>query len=530
MDTPLLAHLLRLRYRLLWAQVRTGRGKMALFAVGYLLLVFAGLLLTASGVLMGAAGTQMGRAEAVTRAVLGGLFLWAILASVFLGFSVNHAFSHAALRRYPLGSLARAVARHGIALLDPLWLLVLALYLGLAVGLEVSGSGQVWLGVPAAVALVLANYLTARVVVDVVERALRRWIGRVALFALALLVGVGLPALSAGTARQHAPDLGGLGAALRFTPPGTAAQAMAGSGIPASLAWLAALLVWGAALAAALAALERRPPETRAQAGGTATWDGPCDRVAALCGRTLAPLVSKQLRYYVRSAHLRWNYPLALPMVAWIALFMTRDLFADRPLAPFLAVLGALPALGMCTGGLSLNVFGFDGAGFRRYFLLPVPPARVLLAAALVGLLPGLSLVPVALLAWVAYKPEFADLRLLGMLLCSAIGGLLLYQALGLWSSLLGPKAMPLGATFGKRLSWAGGVIMMVSIMTLFWGPRLAIHVGDAVLRHGWALPLFAGAAAVFFAVTLALGSGTLVRRRERMLSAIDVGAWRKGG
>jgi hypothetical protein len=59
MNTRLLAHLLGLRYRLLWAQVRSRKGKMALFFVGYLFAVLIIVLMALGG--FGAAGLYPAR-------------------------------------------------------------------------------------------------------------------------------------------------------------------------------------------------------------------------------------------------------------------------------------------------------------------------------------------------------------------------------------------------------------------------------------------------------------------------------------
>ena len=50
MDFELIGNLIRLRYKLLWANTRTRNGKIALFFAGYLLLVMVISLLAAGGV------------------------------------------------------------------------------------------------------------------------------------------------------------------------------------------------------------------------------------------------------------------------------------------------------------------------------------------------------------------------------------------------------------------------------------------------------------------------------------------------
>jgi hypothetical protein len=520
-----LLHLLGLRYRLLWAQARTRSGKVVLFAVGYLLVMLAVTLLGVGGLGAAAVAVKGGQAEETARSILGALFLYAMVTSALLGFRIDRAFSEAALRRYPLTALQRAVAQHGAALLDPLWLFVLSLDLGLAVGLSLFGAGHWWLSALAAPLLVVANYAAARLVVGLVERGLCRRAGQLGL----LVAGVLLAALLLSRSGLRIPVFSQLAVVHQVTPSACAAAVMTGSIAARCLVWLTVLLAWGAVLGLALLALERRPPAYRAVAGVRARWEDGYDRIAGLFGSTLGPLVGKQLRQYLRSAHLYLNFPLVIPGLVWFAYQAIQDAPCDRPTALFLAALGAFSALGVCisTGGLSLNVFGFDGAGFRRYFLLPVRPQTVLLAAALVAMMPGAALLVVALLLWLVLAPGPADLRTLLMLVSSGVGGLFLHPSLGLWSSLLGPRPAPLKPEFGS-LSLVANAVMAVELCWLMGVPFAAVHWGSVLLRHGWVVPLFAAASAGLFGVTLAAGGALLVRRRERLLSVIDAGAWRR--
>src|ERR1017187_1943048 len=98
MDTPLILRLVGLRYKLLWAQTRTRNGRIALFLAGYLFAVLILVLVTAGGFGAAMIAVRSGQAEAVAQAVLGGLFLNALIASVVAGFGINTAFTDLALR------------------------------------------------------------------------------------------------------------------------------------------------------------------------------------------------------------------------------------------------------------------------------------------------------------------------------------------------------------------------------------------------------------------------------------------------
>ena len=164
MDSALIGQLVRLRYKLLWAKTRSRNGRIALFLAGYLILVGAVALLTTGGFGAALLAVRSGKAELVARAVLGGIFLEAALASNILGFGLNAIFSDLELRRYPLSASDRRIARHLIGIADPFWLLFLALDLGMAVGMYVAGGGNFWSGAIAVLALFVCNYIFARVI------------------------------------------------------------------------------------------------------------------------------------------------------------------------------------------------------------------------------------------------------------------------------------------------------------------------------------------------------------------------------
>src|ERR1039458_4110581 len=81
--------------------------------------------------------------------------------SVVMGFGMNKVFSDTELRRYPLKARERRFARYFTGIVDPFWLLFLALDLGLAFGLYLYGSGSLALGLIAVLSLLVCNYLPA---------------------------------------------------------------------------------------------------------------------------------------------------------------------------------------------------------------------------------------------------------------------------------------------------------------------------------------------------------------------------------
>jgi hypothetical protein len=505
-----------LRYRLAWAHARSSEGRIVLLAVVGLGLSTAVVLLALGGFGAAAASIRLGRAGVVASVVLAGLHLNAAFASVLLGIGINPALSDATLRRYPLSRVSRLVARHVTALLEPLWLVILALTIGLASGFVAMDVGSAWFAVPAAVFFVVSTYQLGCLVTRAGEWVIARPGGLL----LVIVAGTGLmmvaPLAPARLARVAAHPGGSLASLLEWTPPFAAGDAMTSAASAQAFSGVMLLVLWCGALAALLSVLNQLPRHSRTVSGARARWDHPLDHIAALFG-SHAPLAGKMLRYYLRSPQTRYNYPLALPVVGvMIATNSERD--------PFLFALGAAPALAtLATGTLSMNLFGFDGHGFRRYFLLPVKAVHVLRTAAMVSLIPGALIVLIGLVAWVALTPGAVTARMTLMLLCAGVGGLLLFQAGGLWTTLLAPRAIPFDMTFGNKLSPAAN-LLFVLVMVVFFGLPLALSgLGeDTVLKAWWIAPFFLGTAAVFYVMTLQAGARVLVTRREHILHAIE--------
>jgi hypothetical protein len=510
--------LLRLRYRLLWAQARTRQGKVVIFVLGYLLALCLFGLLALGGIAAALAAVKLGRAEKVATLALTAVFLYAVIASVVLGAGVNDAFSDQALRRYPMSNRQRLVARHVATLLEPTWLFVLGIEIGLAFGFRMAVANSIALALAAAVLLVLINYLAARIVVGIGERVLATRAGTlVVMIAIGLLpiviIAVWKPVAAA---IERGPWLLRSGRALlALLPPGAAATALT---TPASLAVVRSLIVlaaWGGVLALALAALERRPVRAHRTARADVRWNNWYDRVAALFGPELAPLTGKTLRYYVRSPQVRYNLP--------IIVFMLVQMPLTTHFQPHAVALAGMMVLGLSTGALSLNVFGFDGAGFRRYWLLPISARTILLANALVALLPGALLLPVLLVTLPVVVHSLAEPRMLALLAASGITGVFVFQGIGLWTSVLSPQAIPFYAVWGNRLSFGANSAIAGGILTFFaltW--RLSRLPRETLLAH-WelALPVVA-LAALFYALSVSVASKMLAARRERLISTIE--------
>jgi hypothetical protein len=462
----------------------------------------------------------MGRGELVAQLLLAGVFVNATFAAVFLGIGVTPAFSDSALRRYPLSRAGRLIARHATALLEPLWLLVLALVTGLALGFWVPHAFSLP-ALPAAVLFVVTNYFFACILMRLGAWAMSTRAGPLLIITAGsglLLVAPLAPAVVARLATGADRTISGL-TALGLTPPFAAAAALANADPRSAWLGLALLAGWAVVLCALSVVVDRLPLNSHTVAGALVTWDHPCDRVAAVFGPRFAPLAGKVLRYYVRGP-VRSNYLVVLPA---IAMLMWRR---GAPEEVFLFALGVAPAVGFgSTIPIAMNLFGFDGRGLRRYFLLPVRSTQVFRTVALLGLLPGALLLPVALVAWLVFAPIHTDGRMFVELVCAGFGGLLFLHALGLWTTLLSPRAIPFRVAFGNRLSFAANALMFVTMGILFGLPWTLMTLGfETVVHAWWVAPLVLVGAAALYVATVKVGATVFASRREHIIALLEEG------
>jgi hypothetical protein len=521
MNLALIGELVRLRYKLLWAKTRSRNGRIALFLTGYFLLVMLIALLTSGGFSAALIAVRSGRAEMVARIVLGVLFLEGLIATTILGFGMNAIFSETELRRYPVNGAERRFARHLIGIVDPFWFLFLALELGLAVGLYVAGAGSFWLGLLAALLLFVCNYLAARVLALMVDRLMQRKSGALILLVVILSISMG-PSLLVPAFKKN-PDLGRKTVGvLSYTPPFGAAAAMVRTDSGAALG-LGSVLLWGVGLTAVLVTLERRPQRLRAAAGSaTMTFGGPIDRLAAaLFDPDDAPLVAHWLRFYARNNRFRTLYLISLPLVA----FLTFNISRTRGGAMFATALGTIGFVGFLgTSRIAVNLFGYVGGAFRRYFLLPTDPAAALRTGSYASLLLGGSMLPIALVAWVVFAPGGFDARQVFMLAGTGITGLFVFHALGLWVTLFNPRRGNYASSFGNDLSLGGNIVLIGGMLSSMFLPQVLVRVAPAMVSadNWWEVVPLAVAGIGFYVISLRAAGPLFVARRERLLAVVE--------
>jgi hypothetical protein len=520
MNIELIGNLVRLRYKLLWARTRTRNGKIALFFAGYLLLIFLLVIFSLGGVGAGILAVRSGKAYAVAGGVLGALYVQAMIATVLLGFGVNAVFADVELRRYPMRAVERRLTRHLIGIVDPFWILVLAIDLGLGVGLYLVGAGSFWSGVIAALLLFVSNYLVARVLALLIERMVSKPGGSALLMATIILFGI-LPGLAGQYFKKNPRALEPIFAVLAYTPPAGAAAAMVRSGASA-LFGFAVVLGWLAGLTAALVALERRPPRRKVAQITTLSFGDFWDRLGGLFGPENGPLVAQWLRYYSRNRRFRTIYPLAIPLMVFLAYTQSQG---GSAAGRFATVLGCFAIVGFIgTAQFAVNQFGYLGGGFRRYFILPADPAAILRSGSYAFLLLSACLIPVGALAVIVIRPVPLSVAGFLMLIAAAVATLFFMHGLALWSTLFGPRRANFYASFGNDLSLAGNVLVIGGMLTLLFVPRLLALLWPTVLVPGnwWIMVAIALAAIAFYSISLRRAAAAFRMRRERLLAVIE--------
>jgi hypothetical protein len=521
MDTRLVGELIKLRYKLMWARTRTRNGKIALFFVGYLLLILLGVVVSMGGFGAGIAAVKAGKAHLLASAVLGVIYIQALMATVILGFGLNAVFADAELRRYPVRALERLVARQLIGIADPFWFLVALVDFGLVIGLYVLGPGSVVMGLLAALLLLISNYVMAEIVAVMVERLTERK-GGSALLLLGIMSIALLPALIIPNVRKHQALAAAIVQVLHYTPPYGAASAMLRPGI-FGVHGLAIVSFWLAALVLLLLYVESRPHAIRAVETGKLSWSGPCERLGALFGPRDGPLVANWLRFYSRNNRFRTAYPLAMPIVGFLVFTQTQ--VAKEPDAKFATILGCFALVGfVSTAQFAVNQFGYLAGGYRRYFLLPTDPAALLRTGSYkFVLLSAILILPAAALLAV-FSPIKLDGRMLAMLVSSAFAATFIMHGVALWATLFGPRRGNYKASFGNDLSLAGNIVFIGGMLSLLFGPRALAHFQPSLVSPDlwWIAAVLVPIAAIFYFVSLRMAGNVFRTRREQILAVVE--------
>jgi len=519
--------LVQLRYMLLWANVRTGNGKLAWFFALYLIGGLFILFFALGGLGMGAAlgAIEADKAEYFARWMLAGLFVNGVGLSLLFGVGPRTAFSEEALRRYPLNAGERFLVRQVIGILDPIWLLLIAATFGLAIGFILLGNGSVIRTLLAAVIFLIANYVATILLLTVVGLVMETRTGSSALGLVVLaLVSFGpltivLALQSKNFSLWHALDN-----TLRYLPPGAAAGVIVSDSFGYVVKCLLLLLLWSAAMVWALQKLEKRPRAVQAPTSSQIVRQGFYDQIGdllgGLFGQQYAPLISKSLRYQLRCNMILFSLltaPVVLLFVPQLMLNSQNQSMVGMPLMLFYMLGAATAAM------IVFNTFGYDEAGIRRYAIVPATFVAALRAGNLASLLLRLIAVLVTFALWMAVYGRSADWRMVVLMFNLSWVGVFLFNAVGFWTSVYSPKRMNFDAMWNNRLS-AGGNIALISGMV---PPMLVIgltggKLGIAFMLHFWWLSIPVLALCIGIYVFSFHGiAGPLRARREELINLI---------
>jgi len=191
----------------------------------------------------------------------------------------------------------------------------------------------------------------------------------------------------------------------------------------------------------------------------------------------------------------------------------------------FAAAMGLLPLTTfLATSRFMVNQFGYLGGGYRRCFLLPVEPAAVLRTGSYASMLLSALFIPAAALAWIVFAPVPFDARQVFMLLASLTTGLLVFHALGLWTTVYGPRRGNYNQSLGNDLSLLGNIVLIGGVFGCMLWPqalqRLAPGAFDAPNWWMWIAAPVAGA--VFYSTSLRAASRLLTDKREHLMAVVE--------
>src|SRR5207249_4878550 len=155
--------------------------------------------------------------------------------------------------------------------------------------------------------------------------------------------------------------------------------------------------------------------------------------------------------------------------------------------------LGLMSVIGYSvTFAMAVNSFGFDGSGFRRYFLLPVEPAAVVRSISVVPLMIGALTVPFGFVVCTLMARVHVAGRMAAMLAANGIGGLCFFHAVALWISLLSPSRTDGALRFGNDYSLGANFVGTGGVLVPIFGSQfLGMAVGARVLQFWWVAPAF---------------------------------------
>ncbi|HEY1404251.1 MAG TPA: hypothetical protein VGB05_09005, partial [Pyrinomonadaceae bacterium] len=366
--------------------------------------------------------------------------------------------------------------------------------------------------------------------------------------ALLAVLGVmgALSGLVIGQSDRLFAHLGRFPAALRLTPMGAMAAALAGgAGVNANYLFsLAVLLAYTLLATIATYKIARRALEGNGGRGGARAARVEAEGAAAKAwgwrlpfgSEALSSVFEKELRYAARNAQLRTMAAMPVIMTLSFKLIGSRrggglggggaaaggGFFAG--VAPYMEGTGAALSVlyvFLITSALSANLFGYEAGGMRSYVLAPVARRTILLGKNLAGfavsLVFAVAVVAVNALLYRDLTPRAVLFTLLCFVFFAAAA-----TTVGNWFSLRFPKRLQ----FGKRMNASGvaGLLLLPIFLCIAAAPALAVLAGYAarslLIEYVILAAFAAGGVAVYF-LSLARQGRLLAERELDILEAV---------
>ncbi len=513
--------LVRLRYKLIWAHARTDNGKTAMLFAVYLIGGLFALFFALGGLGMGAAisAIEPEQAEYFARWILTGLFINGIGLSLLFGAGPRTAFSDQALRRYPLDGRGRFFVRQLIGILDPIWMMLIAATMGLAVGFLWLAGGSIIRTLLAVLLFIAVNYLATIVLLTVVGMIMETRKGAGILGTIVLLLVSFGPLSIAVLLKTHKTVVwNAMDMIVSFAPSGAAAEMIMAESLVRALSGFILLLLWCVVLLWLLEKLEMRPATVSQTTAGDIVWQDAYDQLGTFFGNRYAPLVSKSLRYHMRCNMIRFSL-LSAPVIMLASKYIKFQGYFFISLMMFFIMSSATAA------AMMLNAFGYDDAGIRRYAILPMRFVDALQASSISSLILRGAVIFISFALWLMfYNGDSLSWQMLAMMLSTALASLFLFNAAGFWTSVLSPKIMDFDAMWNNRLSFGAITVIMLGVMIPSVGLMLlANHLNQAsVVRFWWVSFLAMIACLGIYVASFRVIEKLLNPRRERLINYIS--------
>ncbi|HEX8634777.1 MAG TPA: hypothetical protein VF703_11570 [Pyrinomonadaceae bacterium] len=372
----------------------------------------------------------------------------------------------------------------------------------------------------------------------------RRARGEALLAALGVLGA--LSGLALGQSDRLFAHLGHFPSALRLTPMGAMAAALAG-GAGANtnyLLSLAVLVAYTSVTTIATYKIARRALEGSGGGGGGGARRAVRVEAKGVAAKAwgwrlpfgseeLSSVFEKELRYAMRNAQLRTMAAMPVIMTLSFKLIGSRrgvgggggalgGFFAG--VAPYMEGAGAALSVlyvFLITSAVSANLFGYEAGGMRAYVLAPVARRTILAGKNLAGFVVSLVFAVAVIAVNALLYRDLTPRALLFTLLCFVFFTTTA-ATVGNWFSIRFPKRLQ----FGKRMNASGvsGLLLLPIFLGVAAAPALAVlggYAAQSLLIEYVILAAFAVAGVAAYLLLLGRQGRLLARRELDILEAV---------